>query len=245
MHNSLLQTCTLVIKDRFTHRVERSRALACLAVALAILMAPVSGVAGYQEGLRFVKKSSWDQAIQEFLPLANEGHAASQFSLGLIYQRGHGVDRDAKKAREYYLQAAKQRYWPAYNNLAQMYLDGDGVKQNRATSFKLFKKAATEHAQARNNLARMYLNGWGTPRDVQKALETYQLAGDTGYIAGYYNMGKIYERGEYIPRDIKTAIKWYAVAAEKNHKPSAQRLEALGASTGQDSIDSLELEIPK
>lgn len=256
---SLLQSRSLLLKKYLTDlqigftvnlphasaskHVGRQRAgrVACFALMAAFLLAPMAANAGYQEGLRLVKKGSWDQAIDEFLPLAEEGHAASQFSLGLIYQLGRGVPKNSEVARNYYIKAAKQNYWPAYNNLAKMYLDGDGVKRNRATAFQLFKKAAIEHAQARSNLARMYLNGWGTEKDVPKALDLYEQSGDDGYIPGYYSLGQIYEKGAYVPADEKTAIQWYARAAEKNHKPSVRRLEALGASDGFDSIESLDM----
>ena len=67
-------------------------------LAALLLLSPINAKAGYQEGLKMVAVSNWSMAMDEFLPMANSGHAPSQFSIGLIYQLGRGVPRDPEKA---------------------------------------------------------------------------------------------------------------------------------------------------
>ncbi|MDH5187963.1 MAG: sel1 repeat family protein [Rhodospirillaceae bacterium] len=182
----------------------------------------------YQEGLKMVRAGQWEAALNEFKPLADSGHAPSQFSIGLIYQLGRGVKKDADMARKMYVMSAKQGFWPAYNNLAKMFLDGDGIPQSNATAFKLFEKASENHAQAKNNLARMYENGWGVDKDMFIALRLYEESGDAGFIPSYFRLGEMFEQGLGVDKDKQAAIAWYQKAAEKNNADAAKKLKQLG-----------------
>ncbi|HCO62989.1 MAG TPA: hypothetical protein DIT49_06325, partial [Clostridiales bacterium] len=51
-------------------------------------------------------------------------------NLGLCYEQGEGLEQDASKAVECYLQAAQQGHPPAQTNLAVCYLHGSGVGQD-------------------------------------------------------------------------------------------------------------------
>lgn len=193
-----------------------------------LMLAANPVMAGYKEGLKFVSAGKWSQALKEFEPMADEGHAASQFSIGLIYQLGRGVSKDMVKARQMYLMSAKQGYWPAYNNLGKMFLNGDGVPKSHIVAFRLFSRASDNHAQARSNLARMYENGWGVGKDIEKATELYGKSGDDGYIQSYFRNGEMYSDGKNTSVDTEEAIKWYQKAADKNHKEAIKKLEELG-----------------
>ncbi|MDH3335778.1 MAG: sel1 repeat family protein [Rhodospirillaceae bacterium] len=200
----------------------------CSALCIGVFLASPALSADYQEGLKMVRAGQWMAALEEFKPLANEGHAASQFSIGLIYQLGRGVKKDQDMARQMYIKAAKQGYWPAYNNLAKMFLDGDGIPQSNATAFKLFEKAAENHAQAKNNLARMYENGWGVEKNINTAIRLYEESGDAGFIPSYFKLGELYEQGQGVDKDKHAAIEWYRKAAEKNSADAAKKLAMLG-----------------
>ncbi len=197
-------------------------------LAAMLFLAPISASAAYQDALKMVAEGKWDQALNEFEPLAAIGHAPSQFSIGLIYQLGRGVPKDPEKARKMYVMAAKQGFWPAYNNLGKMFLDGEGVPKSLITAFNLFAKAAENHAQAKNNLARMYENGWGTKQDVDKAIKLYEESGDSGYVVSHFRLGQMFEDGINVEKDKEAAIKWYTKASEKNHQGAVNKLKQLG-----------------
>ena len=217
-----------MLNKLFTTAMPASRTVLCSVLGIGVFLSFPALSADYQEGLKMVRAGQWQAALNEFQPLADEGHAASQFSIGLIYQLGRGVKKDPDMARKMYVISAKQGYWPAYNNLAKMFLDGDGVPQSNATAFKLFEKAAENHAQAKNNLARMYENGWGVDQDVFRALRLYEESGDAGFIPSYFKLGELYEQGQGVSKDTQTAIEWYRKAAEKNNTEAAKKLAKLG-----------------
>ncbi|MCR4378027.1 MAG: sel1 repeat family protein [Rhodospirillales bacterium] len=204
-----------------TRRLKR---LALIASALTLLgAAPV--FAGYEDALKMVREAKYQQAYSEFMPLAEEGHSASQFSMGLLYHLGRGIKQDSKIAYEWYKKAALQSHAPAMNNLGMMYLNGEYVARNQEVAFKLFEKAGGEHAQAKDNLGQCFENGWGVEQDTEMAANLYELAGDGGYVAAYFHAGQLYEKGyPDTPQDIDMAVEWYIKAAEKKYAAARTRL---------------------
>jgi len=197
-------------------------------VALASILTVLStgaARAGFEDALRFVREAKYQQAYAEFLPLAEEGHAPSQFSIGLIYHLGRGFKKDLKLAYEWYKKAALQENAPGMNNLGMMYLNGEYVAQNREVAYMLFEKASTEHAQAKDNMGQCFENGWGVEQDADLAVNFYQLAGDAGYLPGYYHAGQLLEKGyPGTPKDIDAAVEWYIKAAESGYVKGRTRL---------------------
>ncbi len=59
---------------------------------VCMLAAPV--LAGFQEGLDAYNRGDYDTALKEMRPLAEQGVAAAQHNLGVMYRMGHGVPQD-------------------------------------------------------------------------------------------------------------------------------------------------------
>ncbi|HSG74557.1 MAG TPA: hypothetical protein VLA30_00285 [Burkholderiales bacterium] len=68
-----------------------ARALACLLVALA---AALPARADYEAGLAAARAKDYVTALREWRPLAEQGHRAAQFNVGLFYAVGRGVAPD-------------------------------------------------------------------------------------------------------------------------------------------------------
>lgn len=201
--------------------------IAPLLLLAALLAASEAHAASYEEGLQLIRNNEWAKAMAEFKPLAEEGHAQSQFSYALFFHLGRGVKKNLKTAYEWYKKAALQKHPPAMNNLGMMYLNGEYVAQHRDVAFKLFEMAAAEHAQAEDNLGQCYDNGWGVAKDAEQAIAHYIKAGDAGYILGYHHVAELYEQGRGVPRDIDKAVEWYIKAAEKKFQRSIDKLTEL------------------
>lgn len=208
--------------------------LTCKTTGLLAMLLPAlwggPAAAGYEDALLMVRNQEFGKAMSEFKLLAETGHAASQFSIGLMYHLGRGVERDEKTAYEWYKKAVLQRYAPAMNNMGMMYLNGEYVVKNEDVAFRLFEEASTDHVQALDNLGRCFENGWGVQQDIGQAINFYQLAGDAGYMLGYFHIGQVYEKGypPDTPKDIDKAVSWYVQAAEKKFNRAKDRLRALG-----------------
>lgn len=63
------------------------------------------------------------------------GDASAQFSLGYMYDQGHGVPQDYSLAAVWYRKAAEQGNPLAQNNLGILYYNGHGVPQDYAEAY--------------------------------------------------------------------------------------------------------------
>ena len=95
----------------------------------------IDGTEAYQRG-------DYETARRLFQDLAEDGNAAAQYNLGVMYENGDGVAVDSATAAQWYRRAAGQGYRNAQHNLALMYLNGTGVRRNYALAFDMFRRAA-------------------------------------------------------------------------------------------------------
>jgi len=117
------------------------RSLSCL---LAIFsFAAISG-ADFNAGLTAYNKGDYMTAVKEWRPLADQGGAAAQFNLGLMYYDGHGVPLDYAKAAEWFTKAAEQDYAKAQYDLGAMYGVGKGVKRDYVQAYKWLNLCAAK-----------------------------------------------------------------------------------------------------
>jgi TPR repeat protein len=105
-------------------------------------------------------------AVKLWRPLAEQGIAYAQYSLGVMYAEGWGVQRDHAEAVKWYRKAADQYHADAKFNLGGMYYYGEGVPQDRAEAVKIWGQLAERgHAAARANLRFLKADAKGLPRD--------------------------------------------------------------------------------
>ena len=121
------------------------------------------------------------QSLSETRKKAEQGDAAAQFNLGLMYADGDGVPKDAVEAVKWYRKAAEQGNAKAQTNLGLMYANGDGVPKDQTEAVKWYRKAAEQgNTNAQYNLGNMYNRGEGVPRDLVQAHMWWNIAGAKG-----------------------------------------------------------------
>lgn len=109
-------------------------------------------------------------------PLADNGHAPSQYQLGALYRFGKGVKKNNRLAVEWYQKAAKQGYSAAQNNLGVMFELGAGIPKSYTNAAKWYEKAAANGDElAMGNLGVLYLKGLGVVQDKAKARKLFTM----------------------------------------------------------------------
>jgi TPR repeat protein len=119
------------------------------------------------------------QAMEWYKKAAEQGNTAAQYNLAkLIAQRPDKEDPRARKRVKYwYEKAAEGGQKEAINDLALLYLKGEGVEKNELKAFELFKKAAEMgDGAAQINVALIYAWGEGLPNDKIKAYKNLKKA---------------------------------------------------------------------
>jgi uncharacterized protein len=109
--------------------------LSCIAICAA---------ADFNTGLTAYNKGDYTAAAKEWRPLAEQGVAAAQFNLGLMYYDGHGVPLDFAQAAEWFTKAAEQDYGKAQYDLGAMYGIGKGVKRDYVQAYKWLNLCAAK-----------------------------------------------------------------------------------------------------
>lgn len=161
---------------------------------------------------------------------AEAGDAGAQFNLGLMYDNGEGVPKDAAKAVEWYQKAAAQGDASAQNNLGWMYDNGEGVSKDAVKAVAWYQKAAAQdHAEAQYYLGEMYAKGEGVPKNSAKAIELTQKAAAQGHVDAQFLMGVTYTHtdGEAfgIIFDPVRAYAWFNLASAQGNINAKQSLD--------------------
>ena len=127
--------------------------------ALLLLCVTTTTWADFEKGEKAYNRKDYATALKEFRMEAMQGSAVAQASLGLMYDRGHGVPQDYAEAVKWYRKAAEQGLAVAQSKLGVMYADGQGVSQDYAEAVKWNRKAAEQ------GLARV---GWVERSDTHR-----------------------------------------------------------------------------
>jgi len=149
-------------------------------------------------------------------PLAEQGNAKAQTTLGGMYHLGQGVPRDYAEAARWFRKAAEQGDVAAYDFLGLMYSFGEGVPVDFAEAARWHRKAADQgDAGAQNLLGLMYADGRGVPKDDAEAVRWYRKAAEQGYAWAQFFLGGMYHKGEGVSQDDGEAARWFRKAAEQ------------------------------
>ncbi len=170
---------------------------------------------------------------------ANQGNVEALVKLGRIYLEGMGVDKDYKKAHNFFVRASKEGNAQGYAYLAYTYANGLGVEQNDEKVVKYFEKACElEDGYSAFALGFIYKRGlYGVDKSLKIAREYFDKAAQKGI------SGAKYEQALFMERDIKKlsesndaqdrqkakemapkALALFKEAADKNYVPAKYAL---------------------
>jgi TPR repeat protein len=111
--------------------------------------------------------------IEKYIQLALEYYKKQKYAL----------------AHKYFELAAEQGDADAQYLLGNMYLNGQGAKQDCAKAKEYFELAAEQgNAGAQSNLGTMYSDGRGVKQDYAKAKEYFELAAEQGHASAQHNL---------------------------------------------------------
>ena len=138
-------------------------------------------------------------ALALFKPLAKQGNAEAQTSLGRMYAEGQGVRRDYPEAAKWFRLAAEQGNASAQQSLGVLYDKGQGVPKDYQEAMKWFRMAAEQgNASAQQNLSVMYSEGHGVPQDYVLALMWEYISASNAAIADSEGQTRLIEQPDTI-----------------------------------------------
>ena len=100
------------------------------AIALCLFFAAPAAAADYAAGVAAARAEDWEKAMEEWLPLAEDGVAGAQMGVGRLYAYGLGVEKDVAKAVQWHLLAAAQGVPQSQLFVGLAYAGGSGVEKD-------------------------------------------------------------------------------------------------------------------
>ncbi|WP_409523423.1 tetratricopeptide repeat protein [Nitrincola sp. MINF-07-Sa-05] len=92
--------------------------------------------------LRAMRNKTYAIEFNRLLPLAEAGDGDAQNQVGVMYEFGNGVERNAELAFQWYQRAAEQMIVSAWHNLGRSYNFGTGTEQDFAEAEAWYLRAA-------------------------------------------------------------------------------------------------------
>jgi uncharacterized protein len=155
-------------------RLVAPRISIALVLSIALLAAPAW--ADFKTGEKAYQSGDYATALREWQPLAEHGHAGSQYQLGLLYANGKGVTKDDAKARLWFEKAAIQGHTEAQVNLGVLLMYARGGQQDYKMAVYYLRLAANQGKDlAQRRLGQLYERGEGVQQDYVKAYMWYSL----------------------------------------------------------------------
>ena len=119
----------------------------------------------------------------------------------------------------------------ACQNIAVMYYNGEGVKQDKKEAAKWMLKAAGQgHAKAQFLISVMYFTGDGIDQNIPEAINWIKKSAGNGFAEAQFNLGMMYINGDNIDKDRKEGVKWEKKAAKQGHAGAKKLLKVMGES---------------
>ena len=98
----------LIIPNILWQTSHMNRLLILPVLLLTLVVGTPAFSADFQKGLTAAQSGDYATALREWTPLAEQGNAAAQGNLGMMYAKGDGVPQDNKTAVKWYKLAAEQ-----------------------------------------------------------------------------------------------------------------------------------------
>ena len=149
---------------------------------LGTLLLPASSYGNeFRHGLRAYLDGDYQTALAVWEPLASQGNAAAQHSLGTLYDGGRGVAQDYARAAEWFRLAAEQGHASAQFRLGDAHYHGRGVVRDQRLAEGWWLRAASqEFVPAQTSLTNLYQAGRGKLRNQAQAQKWYRQAATNG-----------------------------------------------------------------
>jgi Sel1 repeat/gag-polyprotein putative aspartyl protease len=124
---------------------------------------------------------NYTEAMRWYRMVADQGYAAAQFNVGMLYFNGWGVPQDYAEAMRWFRMAADQGYALAQSSIGWLYLNGRGVPLDYTEAMRWCQMAAAQgDSNAKDDIGIMAALGDGVSKDCVVAGQWLEQAAAAG-----------------------------------------------------------------
>ena len=143
-----------------------------MAAAFAAATSVIAFAGPLEDGIAAYDRDDYDTAMQLLRPLAEQGDADAENSVGMMYLSGHGAPENQQQAFQWISKAADQDNAEAEGHLGDLYFHGWGTANDLVSASRWYALAANRGIpDAQYSLGAMYENGFGVTMDNILALK--------------------------------------------------------------------------
>ncbi len=164
--------------------------------------------------------------LEHIINAATLGYPEAQHDMGKMHESGRYLPYDPSKAFSWYLKSAYNGYFMSFYRVGEMYRDGIGIEKSGLNAISWFEKAGNiGYAIAWYSIAKIYENGCAeVEKNIDKALEYYEISEKRGYIAAPFRVGDLYMAGDLLEKNVDKAIQCYWRSSLDGYFPARLRL---------------------
>lgn len=167
----------------------------------------------------------YETAYALLLPLAEDGQADAQITLGIMHEYGRGVPRDTAVAARWYARAAAQGDPIVQHDLASKYFRGNSIARDYTEAARWWRAAAESGlAASQYDLGLMYYRGVGGTQSYSEAATWYRKAAAQGHARAQYALGIMYALGQGVESDPAEAVRLFQASADQDFAPAQYNL---------------------
>ena len=179
-----------------------------------------------------------------------EKSANAQYTLGLMYLQGAGVEQDKKSGLSLLGESSEQGYYLASHRLGKIYMGGDVAKADPVNAVKYITLAANKgYSPSQYLLGMFYQTGrQGVTKNLEMATKWYTLAATQGHKTAQLSLAKLssdivktpetsaeaayakgldFLKGRGVDRDYRQSAKWFSQSAEQGYADAQYNLGEL------------------
>jgi len=162
------------------------------------------------ECIRASAKQRRKYASRSALATAKAGDKHAQFDIGVCYEAGHGIAKDAILAVKWYRRCSRGRPLSCSVQFGRpVTLMGAGVAADAKQAVLWYRRAAEAgDDKARYNLAYYYAMGDGVAKDTKQAVFWLRRAAHAGNADAQCQLGFCYAEGNGVSKDSEQAASW-------------------------------------
>ncbi len=186
-----------------------------LSLILAIFIISPSLSDEFQLGQKAFQNGNIEKAINHWRPIASKGNSLAQYKLGVLYEKGNGVDQNSAESFYWWKLAASNGHARSQYHLGILYYQGKGTEKNFDNAASWIKKSAENGDKfAHVTLGLFYLDGHGVNKNLINSYMWLEIASKKGVEIA--KQSKVFVKSKMSKSQIKKAEK-LALSCEKNN----------------------------
>ena len=209
----------------------------------AAALTPPPSSSGAASCAKLTAAANWTGAVAACTKEAEAGGAVAERTLGLMYDKGHGVAENPVDAVKWYRRAASNDA-EAQFLLSHMLEIGRGATRNDAESVVLLREAASGGVlRAQQTLAYRLENGAGIKKNETEAVLWYRRGAEHGDVISQQKLAEFLAKGRGLDKNEAEALQWYRKAGDQGSGDAAWQASQMyfrGRGTAKDTVAGLE-----